>query len=259
MDPLLCVTVDVEPFPYADGDGIEPSIRGLDRLQELLDHHEVPATMFTSGEFLTPDGTAAVQDIAPQHEIASHGMDHARMDGRDTDAIREQVRASHEALRSLGHAPQGFRAPMCSWSEELMAVLDEEGYAYDSSLHPTTVPGRYTNHLRSRGPSTHGGVLELPPATSPVVRAPLSWAWLRLFGSRYGRAVLRSCHDLPAIVLYIHPWELVPVETGPWYARWRTGPSFRNTLDTLLGHATDTLQPATMHDAATAIDHQLSP
>lgn len=257
MDPLLCVTADVEPFSYATGgDGMDASIRGLDRLQDLLEAHGVPATLFVSGEFLTPDGTAAVQDLDDEHEIASHGMDHTRMDEMDTDTVREQVRSSHEALAALGHTPEGFRAPMCSWSEELMTVLDEEDYTYDSSLHPTTVPGRYTNHLRSRHPTLHGSVLELPPATSPVLRAPLSWAWLRLFGHRYGQAVLRSCRGLDVIVLYLHPWELVPVSDGPAYARWRTGRSFCRTIDRFLDHATTITEPVTMYDAATAVRHR---
>jgi len=256
MDPSLCVTVDLEPSPYAPDDGMDPSIRGLEVLQGLLDDHEAPATMFVSGEFLTPDGTAAVQDLDDEHEIASHGMDHASMDGMDRSKLREQVRASHEALAALGHTAEGFRAPLCSWSEELMTVLDEEGYTYDSSLHPTTVPGRYHNQLRPRGPEMYGDVLELPPATSPVLRAPLSWAWLRLFGHRYGRTVLRSCQDLEVIVLYLHPWELVPVRDGPMYARWRTGESFRATLDRFLDHATTGTRPMTMYDASSAVQDQ---
>ena len=82
------------------------------------------------------------------HEIGLHGLEHDIAFGfRDHATIRECIKSS---LSKLGITPRGFRAPALSYSRELLEVLHELGFSYDSSIpdrdlglcYPYRIPGK---------------------------------------------------------------------------------------------------------------------
>src|SRR3954468_14454975 len=114
-------TVDVER-DWA-GQGTRGVREALPELLDLLDRRNVPATFFVVGElaelvrpFLAPGGP---------HEIASHGLTHARLTRRPLSVVRHELRESRERLREAGYAPVGFRAPFLARPPALPALLAE--------------------------------------------------------------------------------------------------------------------------------------
>ena len=125
----------------------------------------------------------------------------------------------------------GFRAPMCSINSTILDCLETSGYTYDSSIHPTYVPGRYNNigflvhpyHPSKERIDKIGtrSIVEIPISVTPILHLPIGWMWIRNIGAWYtiiaAERILRR--TLP-VVLYFHPWDVITppkVEGVPWY------------------------------------------
>jgi peptidoglycan/xylan/chitin deacetylase (PgdA/CDA1 family) len=150
--PLVSVSVDLDAVEcyhriHALGDGPTAEARfailrrALPRLGELFARHGIAATLFTVGHDLEEDaeGRLILADLARAgHEIASHSYSHpydlVRL-GRDR--IAAEIDRAHAAIaEACGVAPVGFRAPGYEISAELVDMLCERGYRYDSSAFP---------------------------------------------------------------------------------------------------------------------------
>ncbi|MFW6023558.1 MAG: polysaccharide deacetylase family protein, partial [Myxococcota bacterium] len=72
------------------------------------------------------------------HELANHSHHHRYDVTRcDRDTIRSEIAGGAAAIeRAAGVTPRGFRAPGYTVNDTVMRVLDELGYAYDSSVFP---------------------------------------------------------------------------------------------------------------------------
>lgn len=150
--PLVSVSVNLDPvecyhrihaLPEAPSPEARFAIlrRGLPRLAELFARHGVAATLFVVGKDLEEDaeGARIVAELAQSgHEIASHSYSH-RYDlvrlGREGMAS-ELDRAAAAIAHVTGHGPIGFRAPGYEISGDLLALLCERDYRYDSSTFP---------------------------------------------------------------------------------------------------------------------------
>lgn len=253
MTATLCISIDVELPPYPVDDPAGLAEQGMERILDVLAAHDIPATCFINGEFLDATTTDRTDRIhAAGHEIAAHADTHTDLRGASADRTRREVDRITGRLRDRGVDPRGFRAPNCAYTGPLLDALAAAGYDYGSSLHPTWVPGRYNN---LRAPRTafepRPGLLEIPPSVAPVVRAPLAWAWFRLFGVRYATAVARAAARDGYAVMYVHPWEFADLpDAAPWYARFRTGDRFASMLDAFLDRTADRFVPATMAELA---------
>ena len=150
--PLVSVSVDLDAVEcyhriHALSDGPMPEARfailrrALPRLGELFARHGLAATLFTVGRDLEEDveGRRILADLAKAgHEIASHSYSHpydlVRL-GRDK--IAAEIDRAHAVIaEASGLAPVGFRAPGYEISAELVDLLCERGYRYDSSAFP---------------------------------------------------------------------------------------------------------------------------
>src|SRR5690606_18797568 len=110
------------------------------RLLEMLAERGARGTFFVLG-WIAERHPEPVREIAAAgHEVASHGMDHARVTTLTPDSFRDSVRRSRDLLESItGARVYGYRAPSFSIVPGLEWALDilvQEGYAYDSSLFP---------------------------------------------------------------------------------------------------------------------------
>jgi len=150
--PLASVSVDLDAVAcyhrihaLADGPSGDAKFsilrRALPRLGDLFSAHGISATFFVVAKDLEedPEGKAIVADLARAgHEIASHTYSHPY------DLVR-LGRAGMAAELDRAHAvlaaacvcpPVGFRAPGYEISAELIELLVERGYRYDSSTFP---------------------------------------------------------------------------------------------------------------------------
>lgn len=242
----LCLTFDVEEFDLPDDLGVrlEPAARrrvervGGQALVELA-RAAGPFTCFVTAAYARAD-PAVVQGLAAAGcEIACHGLEHGDRyaDLSPPALVSRLTRARRELEGICGQRVVGHRGPRFALASE--AVLLQAGFTYDSSIHPTYVPGRY-NHLRrptspTRGP---GGLWQVPVSVLPGLRLPLSWIWFRHTPGPVLRLAVTALALGPSpICLYFHAWELCDLRGAapeiPWAVRRGTGPALAARLQRL--------------------------
>jgi peptidoglycan/xylan/chitin deacetylase (PgdA/CDA1 family) len=205
--PEVLLSFDVEEFdapleyggwiPEAEQDAV--TVAGLHRVLTLLAELGIRTTLFCTAGFAERHA-GLIREAAGRHEIASHGIRHADLEPGDLQGSRERLE------RVVGGAVRGFRAPRMT--PVSAADLRAAGYAYDSSEHPTWLPGRYNRLGAPRRVALREGVLTLPASVTPLVRLPLFWASFKNLPGWLIR--LASAWTLRAdgyLVLYFHPWE----------------------------------------------------
>jgi hypothetical protein len=184
--------------------------RCLPRLVELFAREGVTPTWFVVGRDLEEDGEGRrlLEELARAgHELANHSYSHPyNLVRLSREAIAEQIDRSHGALADVcGHAPVGFRAPGYEISRELLDLLCERGYRYDSSAFPSvpyyTLKAAAMASLRVRG--LRSGSIMLSPRVLTAPRGPYRPGT----GSPY-RPGSRPLIELPMAVT---PWLRLPV------------------------------------------------
>ncbi len=192
----------------------------MDRILQQFDGAGVTATFFTLGWIADRYPAVVRRIVAAGHELASHGYGHARADGQTPDEFRADVRRARGVLQDLGGVPVvGYRAPTFSigprnpWAFD---VLDEEGYAYSSSVYPV----RHDLYGAPDAPRfpyrpAAGALMEIPMTTVRLGGRNLPCAgggYFRLMPYALFRTLLRRFNRVEAAsgVFYFHPWEIDP-------------------------------------------------
>lgn len=251
--PLACVSVDLDaiecyfrihalPGPPPESARFAILRRCLPRLAELFARHGVRATWFVVGRDLEEDaeGRRTLAALAREgHELANHSWSHpydlVRL-GRP--AIADEIDRAHGALADAtgGEAPVGFRAPGYEVSGDVIQLLVERGYRYDSSAFASVpyyaakaavmgamrVLGRRSGSilgspsvLRSprhpyqpapdrpyrRGPAP---ILEIPMAVTPWLRLPVIGTWLVTVPDWLRRRLVAASLGGPIFNLELH-------------------------------------------------------
>lgn len=200
--------------------------RNTEAILETFGNAGVRATFFTLG-WIAERRPALVRRIVEQgHELASHGYRHARVDSQTPEAFRDDVRRTRRLLEDISGVPvRGYRAatfsvgPHTPWA---WRVLEEEGYAYSSSVYPVQ-RDYYGFRDAPRHPYRPPGaerLLEIPIAT--VRLGGRNWpcgggGYFRLLPYGVSEAAIARMNrvdGLPA-VFYIHPWEVDPDQPRP--------------------------------------------
>src|SRR5262249_15801810 len=86
----------------------------------------------------------------------------------------------------------------------------QAGYAYDSSTHPTWIPGRYNGLRQPRRAYWEDGLLRIPLSVTPVIRWPVFWLAFKNMPLRAAQAAVErilSSHGYCA--LCFHCWETI--------------------------------------------------
>lgn len=202
----VALSVDFEPDcpPYLSSTfrGVE---HGAPRLLELFADTGVRATYFTTSQVAEryPDSVRALLDEG--HELGCHGVTHTAFDRMDEAAARWEIEQSARVLRDFAPVTS-FRAPYLRFPDAYVPLLEQAGFALDSSL------AKYKRSYRApRRPTT---LSRIPASmTSSVLRLPafVRDPWL---------AALRD-----PVVLFVHPWEFVDLtrERLRYDCRFRTG------------------------------------
>ena len=112
--------------------------QGIPRLLDLFARFGIRATFFVCGRDL-PAQAHWVREMARQgHEIANHSTWHRTGFARLSAAEKQADIATTQALiqDACGQRPVGFKAPGFSFAPDLLAVLVELGFRYDSTILP---------------------------------------------------------------------------------------------------------------------------
>jgi len=138
------LTVDVEESFALGADGMHRlpghTAGQTQRMLDLLDAYGARATFFTLG-VVAQQHPRLVRDIVGRgHEVACHGWNHAPVFRLGPAGFRADVRrAKHAVEQAVGRIIRGYRAPSHSIRRDTpwaFTVLAEEGFSYDSSIHP---------------------------------------------------------------------------------------------------------------------------
>ena len=108
---------------------------GAPRILELLAARGIVSTWFVPGHTLVtfPDSTDAI--LAGGHELACHGWFHEDFATLGRDEERELVERCATAVQArTGQRPHGWRAPYWSLGPRSLELVEDAGFAYDSSL-----------------------------------------------------------------------------------------------------------------------------
>ncbi|PZR33368.1 MAG: polysaccharide deacetylase [Azospira oryzae] len=239
---MILLSFDVEEFDVPDEfgfplplkDQIEISKNGLTKVLDILLRYNVKATFYTTVVFARHAPDILARMISEGHELESHSVYHGQFSEEDLLASKEEL----EAL--AGVRIKGFRMPrMMPVSDE---AIEKAGYLFNSSLHPTWIPGRYNHLSRPRTTFYVKKVLQLPASVTPIIRFPLFWItfhvlpmWLYNFFCRW---TLKKDGYLN---LYFHPWEFVDLAkheefTLPFYITQNSGEALCRRLAHLITH-----------------------
>ena len=109
-------------------------VRGLGRILDLLDAHDITSTFYVPGHTADhyPDSVSEI--IERGHEVGHHGYLHRGTDGLDACRQRAELEQGLEALSRLGVRPHGYRSPSWELTPETLAFLGEMGFSYESSM-----------------------------------------------------------------------------------------------------------------------------
>jgi peptidoglycan/xylan/chitin deacetylase (PgdA/CDA1 family) len=144
---------------------------GVPRILRLLRAAGVKATFFvpatTAQQF--PDAVGAI--VAAGHELGCHGDRHEWLVRRSREEEAEIHQRAIDTLTSVtGARPVGFRAPGWDLSPHTIGLLEELGFAYDSSQFATD----FTPYRARRGDIVERYTWT-PGEPSRVWEMPVSW------------------------------------------------------------------------------------
>ncbi|MCU1628968.1 MAG: polysaccharide deacetylase [Pseudonocardia sp.] len=156
---------DHETIPLRDGEtrpgklaqGEYGSRVAAPRILELLAEYSVPASFFMPAVSALLHPAEVEAYIAGGHEVAVHGWIHERnmLLGRD-DELDLTLRALEVLERLSGVRPVGIRTPSWDFSDNTLAIIEQLGLRYDSSLMADDEP----YELLAAGRRT--GIVEIP-------------------------------------------------------------------------------------------------
>ncbi|MFA5090182.1 MAG: polysaccharide deacetylase family protein [Candidatus Omnitrophota bacterium] len=229
----LCIDFEEFSIPHDFGatisqeDKVAVSLEGLEALCDVLKIFNMSATFFV---------TEGIAGIFPEllkslikngHEIALHSI--IGGDGRTMALELQRQKTFVEA--KIQQRIYGCRSH--KFIDVPSDILREAGFSYDNSLHPTFVPGRYCNILKSRNLYLEKGVIRVPVSVTPFLRLPLSWIWFRNFGFSYARSCSQMIYlSEEYINIYFHSWDFANI--SHWSLARRFRPLVRNTGEKML-------------------------
>ena len=213
MIPKILLSFDVEEFdkPLEYGFKITPNQQmqvgkaGLDKLMPILQDPTIQTTLFTTANFAN-HSPELIKQLAHQHEIASHTFYHSSYATKDLKDSRERL------SEIIQKEVVGLRMPRMK--QVPVADKIQAGYAYDASINPTWIPGRYNNLHLPRNLYREEGLFRVPASVSTFCRIPLFWLSFKNFPySLYLQLALHTLKREGFLSLYFHPWEFVDIQS----------------------------------------------
>jgi hypothetical protein len=227
----VCISIDLDNYQdyqslvdtRVDGDPPSFYTEALPRFLDLFAECGIQATFFAIGRDLArPENRSMLKRAFDQgHEVGNHSFSHPynfRQLSREQKA--EEIDTGHAAIAdALGEAPVGFRTPSCEIDLEILELLEEREYLYDSSVFPSPLmwlfmiygkmfikrehyqlgspwaalapnepyrPDRKVlHHRQGSGAQAPGRILEIPFSTLSPLRIPFYSTFLRILGTRF--------------------------------------------------------------------------
>jgi hypothetical protein len=208
MEKTICFTIDVEP----DFGNLLPKNKyygknHLSILKRIVEQYDIKITAFVTGKTLedNPDIIDSLRSM--RAEIEQHSYFHLSSCDSKINDIAQGIEA-HKRL--LGTLPTGYRAPKGIINKQELLYLEKRGIKFDSSIFPTVFPGRFNRLCFPTEPFNVEGsnIVEMPFATVPNVRIPISLSFMQLLGLKMFQYLFKL-FGLPRLIVYdFHTFEL---------------------------------------------------
>ena len=254
MPKTILLTIDVEDWfqvenfksyiPFSSWDFYELRVeKNVHRLLDLFDSFgSFPHSTLHAPSSLRPEPKVRttffilswiaerlpnlVREISGRgHEVASHGCNHELSNKMDLHALRNDLLQSKKHLEDIiGSQVYGYRAPSFSINNDVLALIQDCGYTYDSSYNSFALNKRYGTADLSE--SAKMGVaykisdklFEIPISNLEFninnSKCPLPWGgggYFRLIPLiLFRHGVERILLEQDAYMFYMHPWEIDP-------------------------------------------------
>ena len=110
-----------------------------------------------------------VQEIHSRgHEIASHGYYHRLCNEQSHEDLKTDLCNSKSLLEDIiGNQVYGYRAPSFAINNDILKIIEDCGYLYDSSYNSFALHGRYGQVSLSRNGTT-GIAFRIPKTFTPL-------------------------------------------------------------------------------------------
>ena len=228
----ILITVDLEDwfqvenlrrhFPHSSWENCKSRLKEpVHALLDLFDKYSIKCTFFVLG-WLAERHSELVREISSSgHEIASHGYYHKLCTDVSPEELRKDLRKSRHLLQDMtGQPVSGYRAPSFSLTSDLIDLLAETGYTYDSSYNSFSMNSRY-GRLEGSWSKTSSGFLqaanrlyEIPISNLDIAGKVFPWGgggYFRLCPSFiFSKGVESIISRQSYYMFYCHPWEFDP-------------------------------------------------
>jgi polysaccharide deacetylase family protein (PEP-CTERM system associated) len=240
----ILLTIDVEDWfqvenfkryiPFSSWPSYELRVeKNTYRLLDLLDscssthnaqlaiRSPIKATFFVLG-WIAERLPHLVREIHSRgHEVASHSYLHNMCNEQPYEDLKKDFSGSKKLLEDITGSPvYGLRAPNFSISDDILKIIEECGYLYDSSFNSFVMRGRYGQIDLSQ--SVRNGIAakisdkfyELPISNLKFAHQVFPWG-----GGGYFRFIPFTLFKIgikfilgqeKAYLFYFHPWEIDP-------------------------------------------------
>jgi hypothetical protein len=229
----------------------------IPRILDILDQLSLKSTFFVVGQdaALDKNQDALKLLIERGHEVGNHSFNHEPwLNFYSRDQIRKEIlEAEEQIFRVTGQKPVGFRGPGFVWSTDLIEILAENEYLYDSSIFPMSLAplarayyfwksnltkeekrkrkmlfGDLRTAMKPLKPflwhlDSHETLLEVPITTVPIIKTPFHLSYL-LYASRFSiplmsqylRMALALCHLTHTVPIFLlHPLDFISSDEVP--------------------------------------------
>lgn len=234
--PSILLTFDVEDWfqvenfkeyiEFSAWNSFEPRVeKNTHAILNLLESFSIrpKATFFILG-WVAKRFPGLVHLIQQQgHEIASHGVDHHLCTKLNTKDLTKDLVDSRHLLEDIAGTPvKGYRAPSFAINDQILGIIKNAGYLYDSSYNSFSVHGRYGTIDLSNAEKINttykvsDDFYEIPLSNLTLFNKVFPFGgggYFRLFPLFFFKSgVKQILKKDSAFVFYSHPWEFDPFQ-----------------------------------------------
>jgi peptidoglycan/xylan/chitin deacetylase (PgdA/CDA1 family) len=182
---------------------------------DIFDQFKLRITFFVVGKDVLSEKNIDFLRLINKsgHEVGNHSFHHDPwLHLYSKDRIEREISQTEDHIFQVtGQKPLGFRGPGFSWSKDLLEILFDSGYMYDSTTMPTFIgPVARAYYFRSPKLSSEeknrrkhilgfregmrpinpycwklplgGKMLEIPVTTVPIIKTPFHMSYLLFLG-----------------------------------------------------------------------------
>ena len=190
-------------------------------VSQLTPHSSIKGTFFILG-WVAERLPRLVREIhARGHEVASHGYYHEMCHSQSNKELMQDLTDSKKLLEDIiGAEISGYRAPSFSINDDILKIVKDCGYRYDSSYNSFGLNKRYgkidLSNYRKKGIAVEvsKGFYEIPISNLRTRNYVLPWGgggYFRLIPLHlYKLGVWLNLKREKSFLFYMHPWEIDP-------------------------------------------------